>query len=372
MQKSFLASLIAALLVGLAGCGGESPAAAPGAPAQAPANLEAAWVYVGPVGDGGWTWAHDQGRKAVEKELPWLRTSFVENVPEGADSERVITQFAARGAKVVFTTSFGYMDPTLAVAGRFPDTIFLHCSGYKRAKNMGTYFGKMYQPLYVAGLVAARASKTGKLGYIGAHPIPEDLRHINAFAIGARSVNPAATVRVVWTNTWFDPGKEKEAAAALFDAGCDVITQGTDSVAPLQVAEERGKLAIGYDSDARRFAPKAFLTAAVWDWAVYYRKVLAEIKAGTWVSGDVDWGMESGLVGLAPYSDLVPPEVRAEAERAVAAIKAGTLKVFAGPLAKQDGSVAVAAGAVATDAELAGMGWFVQGVEGTIPAGGAH
>jgi basic membrane protein A len=344
---------------------------APGETAQATPprdeTVEIAFVYVGPVGDAGWTFAHDQARKDLEQQFPWVKTSYVESVPEGPEAERVLTQLAEKGADVIFTTSFGFMDPTVTVAQRYPDTVFMHCSGYKRAKNVGTYFGRMYQTKYLAGLVAGSVSKTGKMGYVAPHPIPEVIRHINAFALGVREANPKATVHVVWTNSWFDPAKEKEAANALIDAGADVISTGADSAAPLQAAEARGKYAIGYDSDSRKMAPKAFLTAPLWDWTVVYRDVVQKVKDGTWTSGDFWGGMETGVILLAPLSDLVPQEVKDRVAARTEEIKAGKYVVFTGPLKRQDGAEAVAAGQVPSDAELLSMKWFVEGVVGTIP-----
>ncbi|ACY14842.1 BMP family ABC transporter substrate-binding protein [Haliangium ochraceum] len=330
-------------------------------------KLQVAFVYVGPVGDAGWTFAHDQARQDLEARYPWVETSFVESVPEGPEAERVLTQLVEKGADLVFTTSFGFMDPTIAVAKRYPDTVFMHCSGYKRADNVGTYFGRMYQPKYLAGLVAGAASKSGKVGFVAPHPIPEVVRHINAFTIGVREVNPEAEVHVVWTNTWFDVAKEKQAADALMDAGADVIATGADSVAPLQAAEARGKLAIGYDSDSRAFAPKAFLTAPLFDWRVVYRSVVEEVREGSWSSGDFWGGLDSGVVLLAPLSDLVPEDARAKVEARQKEIEAGAFTVFRGPLKRQDGSEAVAAEATLSDKDLLSMRWFVDGVVGKIP-----
>lgn len=345
------------------------PGAAAGATAQRdPAGpLEVAFVYVGPVGDAGWTHAHDQARKDLEQQFPGVKTTFVESVPEGPEAERVLTQLAEKGADLIFTTSFGFMDPTIAVAQRYPDTVFMHCSGYKRAKNVGTYFGRIYQPQYLSGLVAGAVTKSGKVGMVSPHPIPEVIRNINAFAIGVREANPAATVHVVWTNTWFDPAKEKEAANALMDAGADVVATGADSAAPLQAAEARGALAIGYDSDSRQLAPKAFLTAPLWDWRVVYRDTVEKVRSGAWTSGDFWGGMDTGVVLLAPLSDLVPQEVKDRVAARGEEIKAGKYVVFTGPLKRQDGAEAVAAGQVPSDEELLSMKWFVEGVVGTIP-----
>ena len=345
---------------------GEPDTATTDAPPE-PEKLKVAFVYVGPVGDAGWSWAHDEARKDLEQQFDWVETAYLESVPEGAESERVLSQFAEKGYKLIFTTSFGYMDPTIKVAERYPDVTFMHCSGYKRSDNVGTYFGRMYQAKYLSGIIAGRTTKSGKVGFVAPHPIPEVIRHVDAFALGVRSVNPEATVHVVWTNSWFDPGKEKEAAVSLLDAGADVIATGADSAAPMQAAEERGAQAIGYDSDGREFAPKAFLTAPIWDWTVIYREVASKVKDGTWESVDYWNGLESGVVLLAPMSDLVPAEVQAEVEAASAKIASGELKVFAGPWNKQDGTVGAAEGQVPTDAELLAMDYFVEGVVGSVP-----
>ncbi len=329
-------------------------------------ELKVAFVYVGPVGDAGWSYAHDQARKDLESTFPWVETAFRENVPEGAEAERAITQFADRGHKLIFTTSFGYMDPTLEVAKRYPDVVFMHCSGYKQSKNVGSYFGRMYQAKYLSGLIAASMSKSNTIGFVAPHPIPEVIRHINAFTIGAREVNPKAEVRIVWTNSWFDPAKEKEAADALMDAGSDVIATGADSTAPLQAAEARGVWSIGYDSDSRAFAPNTFLTAPLWDWSIIYRKTAQEVRDGTWKSQDVWLGMDSGLVYLAPLTDKVPAEVKTLIETRTNELKEGKRKVFAGPVNKRDGGQVGTAGSALSDAELRAMDWFVPGVIGEI------
>lgn len=359
----FLLNLLALLV--FASCGGET-APAPATPAAA-AKMKVAFVYVGPVGDGGWTFAHDLARKDLEAQFPWVETTYLESVPEGAEAVRALTQLAQKGNKVIFTTSFGFMDPTVEVASRFPDTVFMHCSGYKRAANVGTYFGRMEQAEYLSGLIAGSLTKTGKLGYIAPHPIPEVVRHINGFTRGVRAVHPTATVHVVWTNAWFDPAREREAAVALSDAGADVLATGADSTAHLAVAEERGIYAMGYDSDAREVAPNAFLTAPIWDWTVVYRDVVQRVHDGTWTSTDLWAGLETGLVGLAPLSDKVPPAVVALVEDRAAQIKTGQLHIFAGPLRRQDGSVAYAEGQAPSDEEQLRWDWFVEGVVGDVP-----
>jgi basic membrane protein A len=348
-------------------CCGQPPAEPPAVQPEAEQPLQVAFLYVGPVGDAGWSWAHDQARQDLERQFPWVRTTFLESVPEGAGAERVLTQLAEKGHRLIFATSFGYMDPVITVAARYPDVTFMHCSGYKRAPNVGTYFGRMYQAKYLAGYIAGKVSKAGVVGYIAPHPIPEVIRHLDAFALGVRAANPTATVRVVWTNSWFDPGKEKEAATSLLDAGADVVATGADSAAPMQAAQEKGALAIGYDSDGRQFAPDAFLTAPIWDWSVVYRDVAQKVHDGTWTSGDFWGGMDTGVVKLAPMSDKVPPEVQAEVQVLQERIIAGDLVVFRGPWNWQDGSLAYAEGQVPTDEDLLSLTRFVEGVEGTIP-----
>ena len=355
------------VLLALTACGGGSePTSAP-TPTPEESALKVGFIYVGPVGDGGWTTSHDQGRKAMEAAVPGVSTVALESVPEGAEAIRSISQLADKGYKLIFTTSFGFMDPTIDVAARYPGVTFMHCSGYKRAANVGTYFGKMEQAKYLAGLVAGKMSRSGKVGYVAPHPIPEVIRFINAFTVGVREANPAASTRVVWTNSWFDPSKEREAAMALIDAGVDVVGSGADSTAHIKAAEERGVYAIGYDSDARDLAPKAYLTSALWDWSVVYKDQVEKVKAGTWTSSDINLGLESGLVKLAPLSPLVPAEVATYVHGREDEIKQGTRQVFAGPLKKQDGTEAVAAGAALTDEAILGMDWFVEGVSGELP-----
>jgi len=330
-------------------------------------KIKAGFIYVGPVGDAGWTYAHDQGRKAMET-LPFVEPStYIESVPEGAESARVITGLVRKGHNLIFTTSFGYMDATLDVARRNKDVVFMHCSGYKTAENVGNYFGRMYEPRYLSGIVAGKMTKTNVIGYVAAFPIPEVIRGINAFTLGVQSVNPKAQVRVVWTQTWFDPGIERDAADSLLDVGADVLAMHQDAPATLQAAEARNAFVIGYNSDMRDFAPNAFLTAPVWNWGPLYSKIAQQVKDGTWKSESIWWGMKEDLVQLAPISDRVPADVRALVEEKAAAIKAGTLHPFAGPVTDQNGDVQVAAGSTADDGHLLGMSHFVKGVQGTIP-----
>ncbi len=330
-------------------------------------DIKAAFVYVGPVGDGGWTYAHDQGRIEMEK-LPFVKkTTFIESVPEGAEATRVIMGLANKGYNLIFTTSFGFMDPTLEVAKRFKDIAFEHCSGYKSSENMGNYFGRYYQGKYLSGIVAGSMTKSNIIGYVAAYPIPEVIRGINAFTLGVREVNPAATVKVVWTQTWFNPGLEREAADSLLDVGADVLSMHQDTPATLQAAEARGKFAIGNDSDMRQFAPNAFLTAPIWDWGVLYKYLAKEVHNGTWKPEEIWWGMDKGIVKLAPLSDKVPQQVQDLIAKKRQAIVDHKLQVFTGPIKDQAGKVILAQGKNFGDKELLSMNFFIEGVQGTIP-----
>ncbi len=335
-----------------------------GSAAFAGKEMKVGFIYVSPIGDAGWSYAHDQGRLAVEA-MPGVKTTYVEAVKEGPDSERVMLNMARKGYDLIFATSYGYMDPMLKVAKQFPKTVFMHCSGFKRAKNMGTYFGRMYQARYLSGIVAGSMTKSNILGYVAAFPIPEVIRGINAFALGAQSVNPKAQVRVVWTKTWYDPATEKEAAKSLLDVGADVITQHQDSPAAQEAAQEKGVYSIGYDSDMSKFAPKAHLTAPIWNWAPLYKKLVKEVRQGTWKSESLWPGIEEGIVGLSPFGAMVPQKVRTMVQAKKKAIASGKAKIFVGPIKDQKGKVRIAAGKAAPDKDLLGMTWFVQGVVGT-------
>lgn len=374
MLKRYAPRLAAVCLaLALAACGGgepkkaeekkEAPAPAKAAGQAAPAarDMQVGFVYVSPIGDAGWSFAHDQGRKALAA-MPGVTTSFVESVPEGADAERIIRNMAGKGYKVIFTTSYGYMDPTLKVAAEFPDTVFMHCSGYKTAPNMGAYFGRMYQARYLTGMAAGAMTKSNILGYVAAFPIPEVIRGVNAFALGAQRVNPKAEVRVAWTKTWYDPATEKQAAQSLLDAGADVLAQHQDSPGPQEAAQEKGAYSVGYNSDMAAFAPKSHLASAVWNWGVYYKDVIARVRAGTWKSGQEWWGLDKGVVDIAPFGPMVPQEVRDKVLAARQEFLAGKDPVFAGPVADQQGQVRVPAGQTVPDADLLGMTWFVKGV----------
>ena len=330
-------------------------------------KIKAGFIYVGPVGDAGWTYSHDLGRQEMEK-LDFVEPStYIESVPEGAESARVINGLVRKGHNLIFTTSFGYMDATIEVAKRNPDVTFMHCSGFKTAENVGTYFGRMYEPRYLSGIVAGKMTQKDVIGYVAAFPIPEVIRGINAFTLGVRSVNPQAQVKVVWTQTWFDPGVERDAADSLLDVGADILAMHQDAPATLQAAEARGAYVIGYNSDMRRFAPNAFLTAPVWNWGALYTKIAKQVQQGTWESQKIWWGMDKNLVQLADFSDKIPASVQTLVAEKTAAIKAGQFHPFAGPIKDQNGKVVVAAGETPDDGALLSMNYFVEGVQGTIP-----
>ncbi len=367
MRHRYVAFL-AALATGLAVLLSLAASAAAGQGFKPQAKVKAAFIYVSPVGDAGWTTAHDRARKLTEKELAsFLTTAYSESVPEGAQAEQVIERYARQGYNLIFTTSFGHMDPTLNVAKKHPNIIFMHCSGFKTLPNMGTYFGRMYQARYLSGIVAGKATKSNTIGYVAAHPIPEVIRGINAFTLGVRSVNPQAKVTVVWTQSWYDPPKEREAAEALLDKGADVIAQHQDTPAAQQAAEKRGKWSIGYNTDMSPFAPKAHLTAPIWHWEKIYVDVVKQVRDGTWKSRQLWPGLEAGAIDLAPYNEAVPADVRAQVEKAKASILGKQWDVFTGPIKNQEGKVALEAGKRMSDAHMLSMSYFVEGVVGTVP-----
>ncbi len=338
------------------------------APSFAADPVKIGFVYLGPTGDHGWTFAHDQGRKALEAKFSnKIKTTFVENVPETADSERVFRQLAMDGNKVIFGTSFGYMNQMVKVAKEYPGVIFEHSTGYKTGKNLGVYNIRHYQSAYLAGVLAGKMSKTGKLGFVGSIPIPEVLRNINAFTLGARSVNPKITTRVIWVNGWFDPGKEREAALSLISQGADVLLQNTDSPAVVQAAQDKGVYAFGWDSDMAKFGPKAHLAAAVLHWGVIYDAVVTEVMENKWKSGNIFWGIERNAVDLENYGPMVPAEAKKLLAERRAELKSGKLNVFAGPLKNQAGAVIVPAGKALSDADLVKVNYYVEGVEGALP-----
>ena len=378
LQKRALLKLAALSTVAAAtlmGCGKkEEPALAPAAApaAAAPAKVEplkVAFAYVGPVGDGGWTFAHDNGRKAVEKAFgDKVVTSFVEKVPESADAERVIRDMAQQGNKLIFGTTFGYMEPMLKVAGDTKDVKFEHATGYKTAANMRTYDSRTYEGAYMAGVVAGRMSKSGMLGVVGSVPIPEVVRNINSFTLGAQSVNPKITTKVVWVNEWFNPPKETEAATALINGGADVLFQNTDSSAVLQTAEKMGKRAFGWDSDMTAYGPKAHLASAVINWGPYYIKTVGEALEGKWVGGTGSWwGVKEGAIDLVSIAADVPDETKKRIDEVKAGLKDGSFAIWKGPIMDNTGKVLVAKDTVADDKFLGGLKTYVKGVEGKVP-----
>ncbi len=328
-------------------------------------NIMVGFVYIGSINDQGYTEAQDQSRLALVEM--GIQTMYKENVPENSDAEKAIRDLVDAGCNVIYTTSFGFMDSTLNVAKDFPNVKFGHCSGFKTAENVSTYFGRMYEARYLAGVVAGLKTKTNKIGYVAAFPISECIRGINGFALGVQSVNPNATVDVVWTNTWYDPTKEKQGALELLNRGCDIIEQHQNTTAPQVAAEEKGAFAIGYNVATPTAAPKAYLTAPVFHWETFVKDDVEQILAGTWQSRKYWGGLVTGMVELAPLSDLVAPGTEQEVAIARTAIENGSLKIFSGPLHDQNGSEKVAKGAVMTDDEVWNMSWFVKGVNGIIP-----
>ena len=330
-------------------------------------KLKVGFIYVGPIGDHGWTYQHDQGRLAVEEAFgDKVETVYVENVAEGPDAERAITRLARQGAGIIFTTSFGFMDPTIKVAKNFPDVKFEHATGYKRADNVTTYSARFYEGRYVIGQIAARMSKSGVAGYIASFPIPEVVRGINSFLLGAQSINPDFKLKIVWVSTWFDPGKEADAAKVLIGQGADIITQHTDSTAPLQIAAEQGVVGFGQASDMIKFAPENQLTAIIDDWAPYYVRRVGAVLDGTWKSEDTWDGMGPGMVAMAPYTNL-PDDVVAMAKETQAKITSGEFHPFTGPIHNQEGEMVIGEGEVLDDGVMLGMNWYVKGVDDKLP-----
>ena len=347
----------AALAVGLAGA------------AFADDPTKVGFIYVGPVGDGGWTYEHNQGRLALEEHFgDAVETVFQESVPEGADAERAITQMVLSGADLIFTTSFGYMDATLAVAEKFPDVKFEHATGYKTAPNVGVYSARFYEGRAVQGTIAGRMTKSNIIGYIASFPIPEVIRGINSAYIHAKKVNPDVQFKIVWAYTWFDPAKEADAAKALIEQGADVILQHTDSTAPQAAAQEAGNVyTFGQASDMAEYAPMPRISSIIDNWGPYYIARVQAVMDGTWESDNTWDGIGAGMVRIGEISDAVPADVKAEALALKEALASGETHAFTGPLKKQDGSDWLADGEVADDGTLAGMNFYVEGIEGEIP-----
>ena len=350
-------------LLGAAGAAAALPLLGGRAFAQDP--LKIGFVYLGPIGDFGWTYAHEQGRQQAIAEFgDAIETTIVENVAEGPDSERVIRNLAEDGNKLIFTTSFGYMNPTIKVSQRYRDVKFEHATGYSRAANVATYNARFYEGRAVCGTIAGHMSKTGTAGYIASFPIPEVVMGINAFTLAARKVNPDFKTNVVWVSSWYDPAKEADAAKALFDQGADIIAQHTDSPAALQAAEQRGLMAFGQAWNMSSFAPTAHLTAIENHWGVYYVDRIRKMLDGDWTSGDTWWGFKEGILQMSPFNDAMPEEVIAAANTTQAGIVDGSAPVFAGPIEDRDGTERVAAGVAIDDAGLWKMDWYVEGVQG--------
>ena len=361
MKRSFIALLVVMMVFSalLAGCGS--------AQQQSEGPFKVAFVYIGPPGDLGWTYEHDRGREMLVTEFgDDIETTYIENVEEGPDSARVMRQYAQEGYDMIFATSFGYMDHMFEVAEEFPEVYFEHCSGFKSRDNMANYFGRIYQPRYLSGLVAGSMTEANNIGYVAAFPIPEVIRGINAFTLGVREVNPEAEVHVVWSNTWYDPVKEREAAIALLDAGADIIAQHQDTTEPQKAAQERGALSIGYDSDMRSFVGDTVLTSPIWNWGSYYVATVKDAMDGNWESHSYWGGMKEGVAELAEMSPKVPQDVQDLVNAAEKAILDGN-DVFCGPITAQDGSALVADGECMDDGAMLGMNVFVEGVSGTIP-----
>ena len=365
-------ALSALAAAALAACGKKeepaAPAPAPAPVAAKPEPLKIAFAYVGPVGDGGWSFAHDNARKAVEAEFgDKIQTSFVESVPEGADAERVFRDLAGQGNKIVFGTSFGYMEPMLKVAADFKDIKFEHATGYKTAENLRTYDSRTYEGAYLAGVVAGGMTKSNTLGVVASVPIPEVIRNINSFTLGAQSVNPKVKTKVVWVNNWFDPPKETEAATSLINGGADILMQNTDSSAVLQTAEKLGKRGFGWDSDMTAYGPKAHLASAVINWGPYYKKTVGDALAGKWSSDKSWWGVKEGAIDLVSIADDVPAELKQKVDAVKAGLKDGSFVIWKGPLKDQSGKEVLAKDAVADDAFLGGIKFYVKGVDGKLP-----
>ena len=372
MKLAAVAAVASAAM--LAGCSKkEEPAPAPAAaPAEAPKPepLKVGFIYIGPVGDAGWTFAHDNGRKAVEAKFgDKIKTTFVEKVPEGPDAERVIRDLVAQGNKVIFATSFGYGDAMEKVAKDHPDVYFEHATGFKTAPNLRVYEARFYEDAYIAGVVAGLTTKSNTIGFVGSFPIPEVLRNVNAYQLGAASVNPKVKTKIVWVSSWFDPPKEAEAAQTLLNGGADVLLQNTDSTAVLQTAEKAGKFAFGWDSDMSGFAPKAHLGSAVINWGVYYEKAIDDVLNKTWKTDSIKWGTKEGMNDFVKVADFLSDDVKKKVDEVKAGLKDGSLAVFKGPLKDNTGKEVLAKDVVADDGWKAGVNFYVKGVEGKVPSG---
>ncbi|WP_180053304.1 MULTISPECIES: BMP family ABC transporter substrate-binding protein [Acinetobacter] len=356
IMKKFSLPVIAAAIIGL------------GISSQSFAVDKAAFVYIGPTSDHGWTYSHDQGRIKAEKALGGkFKTTYIENVPETADAERVIRNLAQQGNKVIFATSFGYMNQMEKVAKQFPNTVFMHATGYKQGKNLGIYDVRTYEGAYMLGVVAGQTTKTNTLGVVASFPIPEVVRNINAYTLGAQSVNPKVKTKVIWVNSWFNPGKERDAALALISQKADVLMQNTDSPAVVQAAQQKGVYAFGWDSDMSKFGPKAHLAASVLHWEKIYTPAMQQVANKTWKPAALWYGVKQDAVKIENFGPAVPAKVKQSALNAQSAIHKGTLHPFQGPIYKQDGTLVIAKGGKMTDEALGKMNFYVKGVEGSLP-----
>ncbi|MCG2634677.1 MAG: BMP family ABC transporter substrate-binding protein [Gammaproteobacteria bacterium] len=352
-MKNLFITITAALLAALCG--------------QAIAATKVGYIYVGPRNDFGYNYAQDQGRIYLEENLPGVATVSFENIPENADVERVMERMIRSGVTVLFPTSYGYLDNALKVASKYPEVTFMHSGGFKLAPNLGTYFAGIDEAMYLAGVTAGAASKTGKLGFLAAHPIPQVLRNINAFTRGAQRVNPAITTTVVWTGTWSDPAKESEAANSLIDSGADVITGHVDSpITYTRVAEKRGVFSVGYHADASKFAPEGWLVGAIWNWGPMMVNIVKSVEDGSWISGHIRGGLKTGDSILSAYGPSVSSETQDQVAALQAEILTGAFNIWQGPILAQDGSEKAATGAVLSGTGLEGMDFLVQGVVGQV------
>lgn len=366
MKKRLSFLLVFVLIVSLlTACSQKEEASVTENEASSEEELTVGFVYIGPIGDGGWTYSHNEGREYIEQELG-LKTIYKESVPEGPEVEKVVKDMIDQGANVIFATSFGYMDYLEKMSKEFPDVKFLHCAGYKSTENMNNYFGRMYEARFLSGVVAGMKTETDKIGYVAAFEIPEVVRGINAFALGVQSVNEDAVVEVRWTHTWYDPAKEKEAAKSLLDVGADVIAQHQDTAGPQQAAEEKGAFAIGYNTISEDKAPKAYMTAPVWNWGVYYKDQLEKIMDGSWTAENYWGGIKDGVVDLAPLTANAPEGAAEIVEEYRNKIIEGTFHVFEGEITLQDGSKIGEEGKELSDAELLSMDFFVSNVNGSL------
>jgi len=366
IQAAAITAVAAAALIGCSKKEEAKPAEAPKAE-----PLKIAFAYVGPVGDGGWTFAHDNARKAIEKEFgDKIQTSFAENVPESADAERVIKDMVTQGNKLIFGTTFGYMDPMLKVAAESKDIKFEHATGYKQAGNMNTYDSRTYEGAYLAGVIAGKMTKSNTLGVVASIPIPEVVRNINSFTLGAQSSNPKVKTKVGLVNEWFNPPKETEAATSLINGGADVLFQNTDSPAVLKTAQDKGKRAFGWDSDMTAYGPKAHLASSVINWTPYYIQATRNALEGKWTGGaQTWWGVKEGAIDIVSIAEDVPAETKAKVDEVKAGLKAGTFSIWKGPLLDNSGKEILKKDEVADDKFLSGIKFYVKGVEGKVPGG---